>query len=53
MPQDKNPRRLASDFINCVYFDLLLMASYFKENNLISTIALALIASPVRFARVK
>jgi hypothetical protein len=25
MPQDKNPRRLASDFINCEYFDLLLM----------------------------
>jgi hypothetical protein len=22
MPQDKNPRRLASDFMNCEYFDL-------------------------------
>jgi hypothetical protein len=43
MPQDKNPRRLASDFINCVYFDLLFMASYFKENNLVKTNALALI----------
>jgi len=49
MPQDKNPRRFASDFINCVYFDLLLMASYFKENNLFSTIALALIAVKILF----
>jgi hypothetical protein len=49
MPQDKNPRRLASDFINCVYFDLLFMAFYFKENNLVNTNALALIAVKILF----
>jgi hypothetical protein len=46
IPQDRKPRRFASDFINFEYFDLLIMASYFKENNFDKSNALALIATP-------
>jgi hypothetical protein len=48
MPQDKKPRRFASDFMNCVYFDLLFMTNIFKKD--LSYIkALALIVVEILF----